>query len=132
MERAGQKRPWLAAALSLVYPGLGHLYLRSWLRSMMWFGLVAAALAVLLPMDRLAAADGAVPLAVAAWETLVALELQTKFLLAGIVTMEAFDAYLLALFGRGGSGGDHECPNCGRELDEDLAFCHWCTAPVEE
>jgi len=131
MERAGQKRPWLAAALSLLYPGLGHLYLRSWLRSLMWFGLVAASLVVLVPAGELAAADGAGAVAVAAWETLLALDLQTKLLLAGIVSMEAFDAYLLALFGRGGQT-DHDCPNCGRELDEDLSFCHWCTAPSEE
>jgi len=33
------------------------------------------------------------------------------------------------------SGGDGEavdvtCPNCGKEIDADLEFCHWCTEPL--
>jgi len=41
-----RKRPWLAAALAFVYPGLGHAYLRSWLRAFIWFllGVMTAAL----------------------------------------------------------------------------------------
>ncbi|ERG89984.1 MAG: hypothetical protein J07HX5_02157, partial [halophilic archaeon J07HX5] len=25
-----------------------------------------------------------------------------------------------------------ECPNCGREIDGELTFCHWCTTRVDE
>jgi hypothetical protein len=33
------------------------------------------------------------------------------------------------------TGGDDgatevECPNCGKETDADLDFCHWCTEPL--
>ena len=35
----------------------------------------------------------------------------------------------------GGATGDDEplevtCPNCGKEIDADLDFCHWCTEPL--
>lgn len=32
------KRLWLASALAVIYPGLGHVYLREWLRALLWFG----------------------------------------------------------------------------------------------
>jgi len=44
-----RKRPWLAAALSLLYPGVGHLYLREWFRALLWFALVIGASLVLIP-----------------------------------------------------------------------------------
>ena len=24
-----------------------------------------------------------------------------------------------------------KCPNCGKELDQDIDFCHWCTTQLE-
>jgi hypothetical protein len=29
-----------------------------------------------------------------------------------------------------GEAPDVTCPNCGREADADLDFCHWCTEPL--
>ena len=46
-----RKRPWLAAALSLLYPGVGHLYLRQWFRALLWLALVFGASIALIPMD---------------------------------------------------------------------------------
>ncbi|MFW6018366.1 MAG: DUF7575 domain-containing protein [Halapricum sp.] len=46
-----RKRPWLAAVLSLVYPGIGHLYLREWFRALLWLVLVFAASYVFVPVD---------------------------------------------------------------------------------
>lgn len=46
-----RKRPWLAAALSLLYPGVGHLYLRQWLRALLWIVLVIGASFVLIPTN---------------------------------------------------------------------------------
>jgi hypothetical protein len=129
MTRASQKRPWLAAALALVYPGLGHLYLRSWLRSLMWFGLVSSALLVLVPPSAVGPTGSPGAVLTVAWETVRGLSLQTQGLLAAIVAMEAFDAYVLALRGQGPDVDS--CPRCRRELDEDLDFCHWCSASLD-
>ncbi|QSG05063.1 DUF7575 domain-containing protein [Halapricum desulfuricans] len=46
-----RKRPWLAAALSLLYPGVGHLYLREWFRALLWLVLVFAASYVFVPVE---------------------------------------------------------------------------------
>ncbi|ELZ44487.1 hypothetical protein C464_13360 [Halorubrum coriense DSM 10284] len=32
--------------------------------------------------------------------------------------------------GDAGESLDVTCPNCGRETDADLDFCHWCTEPL--
>ncbi|WP_229110143.1 DUF7575 domain-containing protein [Halapricum desulfuricans] len=46
-----RKRPWLAAVLSLLYPGIGHLYLREWFRALLWLVLVFAASYVFVPAE---------------------------------------------------------------------------------
>jgi len=35
-----------------------------------------------------------------------------------------------AAAGDAGESLDVTCPNCGRETDADLDFCHWCTEPL--
>ena len=39
MSQQTEKRPLVAALLSFLQPGLGHLYLREWLRAILWAGL---------------------------------------------------------------------------------------------
>jgi predicted amidophosphoribosyltransferase len=39
------------------------------------------------------------------------------------------DAYVLAR--QGSSTDGQHCPSCGKELDEDLDFCHWCTQRLD-
>jgi hypothetical protein len=49
-----------------------------------------------------------------------------------VTSLSMLDAYMMA------SAGNREraveegatCPHCGKELDEDLEFCHWCTADL--
>ena len=120
-------RPWLAAALSVVVSGLGHLYLRRWLRAVAWLGLTAWA-TTLVPS---AAVESA-----AAGEAVDVIAL-SPLLFAG--SLCALDAYLVAqrqrLQARSEPNEDGEathCPNCGGELDADLGFCHWCTVEFEE
>lgn len=132
-----QKRPWLAALLALVYPGLGHLYLRAWLRALLWFGLIMSAVVVLVPDLSSAGAGGPMATAEAAWDATRALPLRTQALLTGMMVLEAFDAFVLARrTGTAERGDDADavgtCPNCGRELDEDLDFCPWCSTRLEE
>ena len=127
------KRPWLAAVLALFYPGLGHVYLREWLRALAWFGLAFATVALALPssavpdagefsLDAVMSASRALPV-----EALIAV-----FVLRVLNTV---DAYRLArrepqVAETADTDGERHCPNCGRETDTDLAFCQWCTEPL--
>ena len=122
------KRPWLAALLAFVYPGLGHVYLRSWFRALIWFGLAVLTAAAFIPETLLTGVDsldGAIA---------VSRELPTDALLAllGVTALNVIDAYLIARGTRESEDEGTACPHCGRELDEDLAFCHWCTNQVRE
>jgi hypothetical protein len=138
--RTGQKRPWLAALLAILYPGLGHVYLRKWGRALLWFLIIITSSTFLIPQDAvpstlsfdaLLAAGRAVPLPVS-----VAILMLTFMSMA--------DAYWLAR--RSGeeavpdrgegptttASDTQTCPNCGKELDADLDFCHWCTTKLDE
>ena len=99
---------------------------------MAWIGLWAVTLAV---------AVRVVPLELGAWEAAAALfgffavaDVPTWVILSmlSVAVCSAIDAYW---FGRRADRGpDSEapgCPNCGRELDEELEFCHWCTVELE-
>ncbi|MEF8773901.1 MAG: zinc ribbon domain-containing protein [Halobacteriales archaeon] len=134
MTGARRKRPWLAALLALLYPGLGHLYVRAWLRALLWFGLIMSAVVVLVP--DVSAGGGPMAAAEAAWDATQALPMRTQALLSGMVILEAFDAFVLARRTRPAEAEETDpagtCPNCGRDLDEDLDFCPWCSTRLEE
>jgi len=124
-----RKRPLIAAALSL-YPGLGHAYLRRWLRALLWFGLVVSAVAFVAPE---AALDGSVGVFEGAQMISENLSTVEEFALVSILGFSMLDAYLLAEHGeRRSDDGVPTCPHCGQELDEDLDFCHWCTSRLDE
>ncbi|WP_227355517.1 zinc ribbon domain-containing protein [Haladaptatus salinisoli] len=128
-----RKRPWLAALLALVYPGLGHAYLRQWLRALLWFGFALTTAMVFIPEQTFQSVE------TGGWSAYVqAVQgLKTSIVLPILVVQlcNILDAYWAALRGNraaavtGGRGT--QCPNCGREVDEDLDFCQWCTAPLE-
>jgi len=127
-----RKRPWLAVVLAVVYPGLGHLYLRLWGRALMWFALVVLSTSVLVPED-------ALPTEVAFDSLLTAGEAiptQTALVVLGISLLSVVDAYLMAnrrndQVPEEPGGETTSCPECGKELDADLDFCHWCTTPLD-
>lgn len=55
-----------------------------------------------------------------------------------VLGVSAVDAYLLAYahngFDLSGTAPEDDpvrCPNCGKQLDTDLEFCHWCTDPID-
>jgi len=127
-----RNNPLLAALLGTVVTGLGHLYLRRWLRALGWLGLTVAASVLFVP------------------ETISALSLGTltdPFSTLPIVLISAasaLDAYLIAkakvqfdgvqaASGAGPTGGHKSppCPACGKPVDPDLGFCHWCTTEFE-
>ena len=114
------KRPWLAALFAVVITGLGHLYLREWFRAAMWYGFALSAALIFIPESTVQALvdSGAQPPL-----TEIAPILMVQML-------SVIDAYRLALR-RNAMVGKTPCPYCGRPLDEDLQFCHWCTTQLE-
>lgn len=128
MQRSvSRKRPWLAALLAALATGLGHLYLRRWRRAVGWLAVLLVATVLFVDpvtVDALAAGDSVDPLTVA------------PILLVGSASV--VDAYLLAhahnrvTHPTSAPGGAlAECPNCGREVEANLGFCHWCTTEFD-
>ncbi|MFB6126913.1 MAG: zinc ribbon domain-containing protein [Halolamina sp.] len=117
----GGKRPWLAGVLCLLATGLGHLYLRRWVRALGWFLLSYAVAVAVVPTETLSTVlDGGVLALETLWPVLV------------VQAAAAVDAYRIAAVAPVASadGEDEECPHCGKELDSDLEFCPWCSAEL--
>jgi hypothetical protein len=123
MSRVSRKRPWLAALLGLTITGLGHLYLRRWRRAGAWLVLLFGVAVLFVP-----------PEAMDAYLNSGDIRAVAPVLLVGIAS--ALDAYFLA---RSHNSTVREvvergtfCPNCGREVDDDLDFCQWCTTQLRD
>jgi hypothetical protein len=121
MSETSRKRPWLAAILSTLAAGLGHLYLRRWRRALGWILLVIAATYLVGP------------------ETLTAYQAGNANIwdIAPILTTTAgaaFDAYVVArvenlkLRTKRDKTDWATCPNCRKDIDPSLDFCQWCAA----
>ncbi len=128
--------------LAFVYPGLGHVYLREWLRALLWFLLSVSTFFYVfddagLDAESLGAAVDAV---LAAQESL---PLWAVALLYSVTLFSIVDAYWLASRGadaptaRGTASGTasaadggstDRCPNCRRTIEGDYDFCPWCAA----
>jgi len=130
-EEVPRKRPWLAVALTIVVPGLGHAYLRLWGRGLLWFVLVAGTVGALVPewfgagsVDELLTVVESVSLPV-------------SLALFGVSLLCILDVYVMTSRLNERARREHEaasattCPECGRELDGDLDFCHWCTTELD-
>ncbi|QSG03821.1 zinc ribbon domain-containing protein [Natranaeroarchaeum sulfidigenes] len=131
-----RKRPLIAVLLAFVYPGLGHAYLRRWLRALLWFGLVVSAVVFIIPNEPFEAADSVLGGARAVAEQL---SFGESLALASIVFFNMLDAYVLAAYVDRPTAAQREdgeaaasCPHCGKDLDEDLTFCHWCTTELDQ
>ncbi|MFC7057418.1 zinc ribbon domain-containing protein [Halovenus salina] len=131
-ETHAQKRPWLALLLTILVPGLGHAYLRLWLRSLLWLALYLTATTFVLP-------DGATPeeLSVDAFVAASeAVPIEAALVVLGVSVLCLVDVYMMT--GqinnriRHANGELTACPNCGKEIDDDLSFCHWCTTEIDE
>jgi len=132
MTQRADRRPFVAGLLSFVQPGLGHLYLRHWVRAALWatlwfgtLGLVLATLGLeLTAVETLAALSGVFALV----EGIPTEAVLSLFAVTAFATM---DAYWLAAREGHSIAPEGDCPHCGRELDPSLDFCHWCTASLE-
>ncbi len=125
-----RRRAVLAGLFAVLYPGLGHVYLREWLRALTWFGLALLTAALVVPADVLTAAEsGGVASVLAASGSL---PLASLVALAMIRLLNVVDAVWLALAPQPTVEADAEtCPECGSDVDPDLDFCHWCTARLD-
>jgi len=132
-----RKRPWLAVLLAFIYPGLGHVYLRKWGRALLWFAVIVASTMVLIP-------EGAAPSGLSV-ESIVAsaeaIPVEVSVFILALSLLSVLDAYWLATrvnemaqpaTDEGGQVQAEDCPHCGKELDEDLDFCPWCTERLVE
>jgi len=132
MTETGRKRPWLAAVLAFIYPGLGHVYLREWLRAVLWFGLVVSTSTLLVQDSVMAPLDGGISV-----DALLAVSqnipLQASVALFAITALSMVDAYWMATRENVETEvvEGMKCPYCGKELEEDLDFCHWCTTKLD-
>lgn len=131
-----RKRPWLAAALSILVPGLGHLYLRLWGRALLWLGLSILATFIVFPESALPESFSLE----AIFGASEALSLEASVLILGVSILCMIDAYLMGqrinyLVNRSeriaAGASPTRCPNCGKELDPDIEFCHWCTTEIK-
>jgi predicted nucleic acid-binding Zn ribbon protein len=128
-----RKRPWLAVLLTVIIPGLGHFYLRLWGRAILWLGLSMLTSFVFVPSGTLPESFS-VDAIVAASQSL---STQGAVVLFGISALCVVDVILMTrhindYVTRAETEGIQHCPNCGKEIDGDLDFCHWCTTEIGE
>ncbi len=126
-----RKRAVIAGLLGAVYPGLGHVYLREWVRAGTWFVLAIVTVAIVLPESVIeTAGSGGLDGIIAASRNLPS---TVVLVVTGIRLLNAIDAIWLALSASSKVAGSQEgatCQNCGGELDPDLEFCPWCSTEV--
>lgn len=121
-----QKRPWLAAVLAALATGLGHLYLRRWRRALLWLGVLFITTVLFVDpaaINGLATGGATDPLSIAAIVIVGGLSVVDAYLLAHVHNRVA---HLI----ESRDGRLTHCPDCGREVDPDLDFCHWCTTEI--
>ena len=138
-------RPYVAALLGLLVTGLGHLYLRRWLRAIAWIAIAfaisvafvpeSAATAVLSgePVDPVTLLPGlfvGIGSAIDAFRIGRQERAETK---QRVTTGEAFaDVEQGTPEAEAAVEGESiDCPVCGKPVDPDLGFCHWCTTEFE-
>ncbi|ELY44363.1 zinc ribbon domain-containing protein [Natronorubrum sulfidifaciens] len=120
-----------AAGLSVLMPGAGHALIRDWLRALVFAGLYFSAIWFFFPTEMIAAAGSmseAMDILSAETDTI------DQFVLSFLVLFAAIDATFRAAGFPPTSNNDGDgpsCPQCGKELDDDLEFCHWCTTRLE-
>ncbi len=128
-----QRRSIIASLLAFVYPGLGHVYLRAWLRALAWFGLALVTAAMVIPDSALTAFQNAGISGLLEASQNFPLEVTLSLFVVRVLNM--IDAYLTGLQRSAEPAEEPDtvgsCPECGRELDEDLDFCPWCTTRLE-
>lgn len=127
-QHGSKKRPWLAAFLGAAATGAGHVYLHRWLRALGWLAVAVLTSYLFVPVSAFGALQSGGQVA---WLDLLPLIV--------VSVVSALDAYQLAVVNNyllqmrtQDEDDPAECPSCGRPVDDDLDFCHWCTTPLAE
>ena len=130
MGQRTHKRPLMAALLSFIQPGVGHLYLREWLRAVLWVGVWGGSLALVLStMSVDPSTTDLLALAFGIFATMESFPTEAMLSMLAVTMFATLDAYWLAARNNHQlRGALDRCPSCGKELDPTLDFCHWCTA----
>lgn len=104
--------------------GAGHAYLREWRRAIAWFALALGIGLVLVSVFTDPATTS---------PTEMPPEVTVPLLV--VLVISAIDAYAVARRQDDRSEPDPDgtvsCPNCGKDIDPSLDFCHWCTDRLE-
>ena len=127
-------RALAAAGLSILLPGAGHALLRDWGRAAIFAGLFITASIIFLPHEQLWAVAESGAYADIPGVLEAEMSVLEQFTLSFLALFAAIDAGFQALGLTRGSDTDGDlpsCPECGKALDEDLEFCHWCTTRLE-
>jgi hypothetical protein len=126
-----RRRALIAGLLAVIYPGLGHLYLRAWLRALAWFGLAILTAALVIPPEVITAYEtgGFTALVEASRD----LSLPPFLTILLVRLLNVVDAIRVALAPKRGAESEESasCPECGGAVDPQLDFCHWCTAELD-
>lgn len=145
-------RPFVAALLGLAVTGLGQLYLRRWLRAVGWFALAFGVSLAFVPEATAAdllAGDAIDPLTLLPGALVGFASAIDAFVLArrevgtgadnavaeaGAVDPTEGPAHTDAPPTTGDAEAAEavtdqkvDCPACGKPVDPELGFCHWCT-----
>lgn len=122
------RRPLVAGLLSFLQPGLGHLYLRLWVRALLWFGLWIATVLLVVPRSGEPATLGALADAVTG---IADQPLDLMLTLVSVTVFSTIDAFWLARRATPIRSEEPQCRECGKEIDPELGFCVWCTESVD-
>ncbi|MFW6265435.1 MAG: DUF7575 domain-containing protein [Halanaeroarchaeum sp.] len=130
-----RRRPIIAGLLGFLYPGLGHIYLRAWLRAIAWFALALVTAAMVVPESAVTAFQQTGIEGLISASRDFSMEVTGSLLVVRVLNV--VDAYLTGL--RQERAAERQitaetptCPNCGGELDADIDFCPWCTTELSE
>jgi hypothetical protein len=128
-----RNNPLLAALLSTAVTGLGHLYLRRWLRAVGWLVVTIAASVLFVPESTMSAISSGTfsdPLSILPIVLISGASAFDAYLIAKIET-RAEDVQAGTTAGQAEADESPPCPACGKPVDPDLGFCHWCTTEFE-
>ncbi|WP_122091286.1 zinc ribbon domain-containing protein [Halalkalicoccus subterraneus] len=133
-----RNNPLLAALLATAATGLGHLYLRRWLRALGWFSVISVTTVLFVSDSTLSALS---------WGTIADPLSVLPLVLVGVASV--IDAYIIArvqqmsqqmIDKREALAEDTEsetdtevaCPVCREEVDPSLSFCQWCGTKFDD
>ncbi len=129
-----RKRAIIAGFFAILYPGLGHVYLREWLRAAAWFG-AGLFIAILVIPESLVNAFDAGGLA-GFYQASQELPLESLLPILAVRLANVLDAVWVALrstptTAETDTEATPSCPDCGGDLDDELEFCPWCSTRLQ-